>query len=116
MRFSYEATIFPRATVHWAPCSINELCSGRNSRKRVFLRKKEADLRKRKQRRIAVAVPESVAFVERLLHGIAEYASERGGWTFTRLPDVQGTSVQWLRDWSGDGAFALITTPADGKI
>lgn len=61
-------------------------------------------------------MPQGLAFIERELRGIADYASERGGWTFTRLPDTLGTSIEWLRRWNGDGAFALITTPSDARV
>jgi len=73
-------------------------------------------LRKIGRARIAIAVPQGLAFVERELRGIVEYANEHGGWTFSRFPDMLGASVKWLRNWTGDGAFALITTPADAMM
>jgi LacI family transcriptional regulator len=69
-----------------------------------------------KQIRVAIAVPQGLSFLERLLHGIAEFARGHGGWTFTRLPDALGASIDWLRHWSGDGAFALVTTPSDMQL
>jgi LacI family transcriptional regulator len=63
--------------------------------------------------RVALAVPQGLAFLERLLHGIAEFARGHGSWTFTRVPEALGTSATWLRHWSGDGAFVLAVTGAD---
>ncbi|MEO6080435.1 MAG: DNA-binding transcriptional regulator [Steroidobacteraceae bacterium] len=61
-------------------------------------------------------MPHGIPFLERLLHAIAERAGLTGGWTLTRLPEALGTSVAWLRDWPGDGAFAFIVTQADARI
>jgi LacI family transcriptional regulator len=66
--------------------------------------------------RVALAVPQGLPFLERLLHGIAEFARQRGDWTLTRLPEAFGTSIEWLRRWPGDGAFAIIVTRADARI
>ena len=66
--------------------------------------------------RVALAFPMGLAFVERLMHGILDYAGEVGGWTFTRLPEMLSPSIDWLRDWPGDGAFVLITNPEDAAM
>jgi LacI family transcriptional regulator len=66
--------------------------------------------------RIAIAIPQGLAFLERVLKGIAGYAKECGGWTFTRLPDALDPSIAWLKSWSGDGAFAMIGTSADARV
>lgn len=63
--------------------------------------------------RVALAVPQGLPFLERVLHGIAEYARENGSWTFTRLPEALGASTEWLRHWSGDGAFVLAVSESD---
>ncbi|HVT90714.1 MAG TPA: DNA-binding transcriptional regulator [Tepidisphaeraceae bacterium] len=68
-----------------------------------------------KKLRVALAVPQGLPFLERLLHGITDYARQEGGWAFTRLPEALGTSVEWLRHWSGDGAFVLIVTESDAR-
>jgi len=66
--------------------------------------------------RIALAFPMGLAFVERLMHGILDYAKERGGWSFTRLPELLSPSIDWLQHWPGDGAFVLITNPEDAAM
>jgi LacI family transcriptional regulator len=60
-------------------------------------------------------VPQGLPFLERLLRGITDYSRQDGGWTFTRLPEALGPSVDWLRHWSGDGAFVLAVTPSDAR-
>ncbi len=69
-----------------------------------------------KRLRVAVAVPQGPPFLERLLRGIADFARPAGGWTVTRLPEAMGTSIQWLRHWHGDGAFAFISARADARV
>ena len=66
--------------------------------------------------RIALAFPMGLAFVERLMHGILDYAKERGGWSFTRLPELLSPSIDWLQHWPGDGAFILVTNPEDAAM
>lgn len=65
--------------------------------------------------RVAFAFPMGLAFIERLQKGILDYARARGGWTFTRLPELLSPSVAWLRHWPGDGAFVLLTSAADAR-
>ena len=62
--------------------------------------------------RIALALPSGIAFIERTLAGILDYTKRRGGWVFVRMPERLSPSIAWLRQWPGDGAFVLITTPA----
>lgn len=57
-----------------------------------------------------------IAFVERLLQGVLDYARSREGWIFTRMPERLDPSLDWLQGWEGDGAFALVTTPADAQL
>ena len=66
--------------------------------------------------RIALAVPHGLSFVESAVLGISEFARREGGWSFTRMPEGLGTSLQWLRHWRGDGAFATITEPEDMEL
>ena len=72
--------------------------------------------RKTQPKRIALALPLDVAYVERLVPGILDFAREQGNWTFTRFVEQLSPSIKWLRQWQGDGAFVLITTPADARI
>lgn len=65
--------------------------------------------------RVALAFPMGLAFVERLMQGILEYAREHGEWSFARLPEMLSPSIEWLGDWPGDGAFALITNQGDAE-
>lgn len=68
------------------------------------------------KKRIALAFPTGLAFLERLVRGILQYAEQHGQWTFTRLPEALSPSLQWLRHWPGDGAFVLVTNPTDARI
>jgi LacI family transcriptional regulator len=68
------------------------------------------------EKRIALAFPIGLAFLDRLFSGIASYAQRRGGWSFTSAPEAINASIRWLRDWSGDGAFVLVLTPADAHL
>jgi LacI family transcriptional regulator len=65
---------------------------------------------------VALAVPQGFPFLERSLHGIAAYARQAGSWTFTRRPDAMNASIEWLKGWPGDGAFAFIVARADERI
>ncbi len=67
-------------------------------------------------RRVALAFPPGVAFLERLTRGIIDHATATGGWSFARMPEQFGASLNWLRHWSGDGAMAIITTAADARL
>ena len=68
------------------------------------------------QRRVALAVPQGLPFLERVLHGIAEFARANRSWIITRRPEGLDPSIEWLRQWSGDGAIALITRDIDVEI
>ncbi len=69
-----------------------------------------------RKRRVVLAFPISLAFIERELQGIVEYARRTGGWSLTRVPEIHSTSLGWLRHWHGDGAIVLITTAEDAQI
>jgi LacI family transcriptional regulator len=75
-----------------------------------------AAMKRRQIKRIGLAFPLGIAFMERLLQGILDYAREHGGWVFTRMPERLNPSIDWLAHWQGDGAFAVITTAADAKV
>lgn len=66
--------------------------------------------------RIAMALPSGIALGERLYQGIADYARKNGRWSFTQIPEMMSSSIYWLRDWPGDGAFAFITTPEENRF
>jgi LacI family transcriptional regulator len=66
--------------------------------------------------RIALAFPYGRAFVENVVEGIIDYAGRKANWRFTRYPERTSPSLNWLKGWQGDGAFVIITTPADARI
>jgi LacI family transcriptional regulator len=73
-------------------------------------------MRNVKKRRVALAFPQGIAFVERILQGILDYARKQGGWVFTRMPERLSPSLDWLQHWPGNGAFALVTTVKDARL
>ena len=72
--------------------------------------------REKSKLRVALAFPMGLAFVERLMQGILDYAKGHGDWSFARLPEMLSPSIGWLRDWPGDGAFVLVTNPEDAEL
>jgi LacI family transcriptional regulator len=68
------------------------------------------------KKRVVIAFPQLLAFLERTLQGILGYAHERLRWNMARMPEFQLTSIEWLRHWPGDGAFVLITSEADARV
>jgi LacI family transcriptional regulator len=68
------------------------------------------------RKRIALAFPVGLAFLERLIRGILDYSQQKAAWSFARLPEAISPSIHWLRHWQGDGAFVLITNPIDARI
>lgn len=69
-----------------------------------------------KMRRIALAFPSVMMSADSLMHGILDYARKHGGWSFTRLPEQIDPTATWLKDWKGDGAFAVVTTHEDAAM
>ena len=65
--------------------------------------------------RVAIALPHSIPFVERLLVGVAGHA-RAAGWSFVRLPERIDTSLDWLQGWDGDGVLAAVETQRDENI
>lgn len=59
--------------------------------------------------RVALGFPSGIAIGERVQQGVISYARERGGWSFTRDPEMLGTTATWLQNWRGDGAFVFAT-------
>lgn len=70
-------------------------------------------VRTAKTRKIALAFPSVMMSADSLMHGILDYARQHGGWSFTRLPEQIDPTAAWLKDWKGDGAFAVVTTHED---
>ncbi|HEY2880934.1 MAG TPA: substrate-binding domain-containing protein [Pirellulales bacterium] len=63
-----------------------------------------------------MSVPHGLQHLEQSIHGITDYAKQHAHWSFTRVPETFGTSIEWLRYWHGDGAFVAIYTPEDAKL
>lgn len=68
------------------------------------------------RKRIAMSVSYGLQYMDRLIHGITDYAKRNTHWSFTRVPEVHCTSMQWLHYWHGDGAFCAIYTPEDAML
>ncbi|MDR2673351.1 MAG: DNA-binding transcriptional regulator [Opitutaceae bacterium] len=63
---------------------------------------------------IGLALMQGLSFLEKVRHGIVDYAQAHGGWTFSFMPENLTPSVDWLRHATRmDGAFALVTTAGD---
>ena len=70
----------------------------------------------RSRKRIAMSVTHGLQFMERVIHGVTDYAKQNARWSFTRAPEMFGTSMEWLRFWHGDGAFCAVYTPDDAEL
>lgn len=73
-------------------------------------------MKQNRTKRIALALPLGLAFIERLLGGVLDYAKQRGNWMFDRMPEQLSPSFNWLKHWQGDGALVLITSPQDAAV
>lgn len=71
---------------------------------------------RKKNRRIALALPSGISFIERILKGILEYSHTRGDWTFIRLPERLDPSLEWLRNCESDGAFIMVSTEEAARV
>jgi LacI family transcriptional regulator len=69
----------------------------------------------KKTKRIALALPSGVTFIERILKGILDYARKSEEWSFIRLPERLDPSLEWLRGSESDGAFILVSTEEAAK-
>ena len=67
-------------------------------------------------RRIAIAFPTGVAHLERTLHGVQRYATERGHWSLVISPEAHFLPVSSLAGWDGDGVIAMINTEDDACV
>jgi LacI family transcriptional regulator len=73
-------------------------------------------MKRQSKKRVVIAFPQHMAYLERLLQGILAYARQGGKWSILRMPEIQSASLGWLRHWQGDGAFVLITSALDARI
>jgi LacI family transcriptional regulator len=71
---------------------------------------------RRRLKRVALAFPSGITFVERILMGVLEYARKQGGWSFVRVPERLEPSLNWLRDCESDGALIIITNDEAAKV
>jgi LacI family transcriptional regulator len=67
------------------------------------------------KRRVGLAFQQGLSFVEKVRHGIVEYAQSHGKWNFVIMPEMLTPSVEWLRHAKLDGALALVVTRKDAK-
>ncbi|MGA2619711.1 MAG: XylR family transcriptional regulator [Thermoguttaceae bacterium] len=77
--------------------------------------------RSARRKRVALVFPASVSWLAVLADGVAQYARQHGGWDFTTSPSLPtlgeagetGLNAYSLRHWPGDGAIAILNTPAE---
>jgi LacI family transcriptional regulator len=67
-------------------------------------------------REIALAVRVGVPHLERVVHGIRQYAAQRARWRFLINPESHDLQPVSLRGWKGDGVIALCNTNADQRV
>ncbi|MDR0352827.1 MAG: XylR family transcriptional regulator [Opitutaceae bacterium] len=68
------------------------------------------------KRRVGLAFAQGIPFVEKVRHGIADYASAHGGWSFSVMPEMLSPSVDWLKHARIDGALVFVVTMRDLKL
>lgn len=73
-------------------------------------------MKSNRTKRVALALPLGLAFIERLLNGFLDYAKQQGNWIFTRMPEQLSPSFEWLKHWQGDGALIMITSKHDLNV
>lgn len=62
--------------------------------------------------RVAVCIDKSRRYGRGVLSGIADYVETHGRWSLQLNPRASGLySLDWLRDWRGDGVLAFIQDP-----
>ncbi len=59
---------------------------------------------------IALAFQVSVPHLERIAHGIMDYARLHGPWRFHSSPEASVVRLDGLTTWNGDGVIALVDT------
>lgn len=72
-------------------------------------------------RHVALAYPLAVPWMALFMRGVADYARQEGGWTFTTSPPTLtgaeefAHTVYSLRGWPGDGVIAAISNRAEAE-
>lgn len=70
------------------------------------------NLQPRANPRVAVCIDKSRRYGRGVLAGIADYVETHGRWSLQLNPRASGLySVDWLRNWRGDGVLAFIEDP-----
>ncbi|HBO43950.1 MAG TPA: hypothetical protein DD670_08470 [Planctomycetaceae bacterium] len=72
--------------------------------------------RRKKTKRVALAVAPGMPHLELHLRGILQYVASHSRWTVCLSPESAVISPANLRGWSGDGVIAMIDTPADARL
>ena len=70
---------------------------------------------KRRFLEIALAIRVGVPHLERVAHGIRQYAEKRARWRFLVNPETHDLPPVSLKGWDGDGVIALCNTLADQR-
>lgn len=65
---------------------------------------------------IALAVRAGVPHLERVAHGIRQFAKTRTRWRFLVNPEAHDLPPVSLKGWDGDGVIALCNTGADQRV
>lgn len=63
-----------------------------------------------------MAVRAGVPHLERVAHGIRQYAEKRARWRFLINPESHDLQPASLKGWQGDGVIALCNTTADQRV
>lgn len=65
---------------------------------------------------IALAIRLGVPHLERIAHGIREYAGAKTNWRFLMNPETHDLPPTALKGWQGDGVIALCNTREDEHV
>ena len=67
-------------------------------------------------REVALAIRLGIPHLERVAHGIRQYARTRTSWRFLVSPETHDLPPAALKGWSGDGVIALCNTDSDERV
>ena len=67
------------------------------------------------KKRVALAFPTGIPHFRRVVRGIADYAKDHGGWTFSTSPETFSVSIDELKGWQGDGVIAEVDNRSQAR-